>query len=153
MACFDHLKLYIDASSRGNPGPSSISVAIYNGEEKLIYEFSKCIGHYTNNQAEYKALMKGLALCARYTPKQISVYSDCQIVLNQMKGVRRVRNRDLIPLFQKVKKRERQFEKIDYTYVKKNSIQRLKYVAWLLKQAHPDKPIKKCIVSPPEVKR
>jgi ribonuclease HI len=76
MAKFDRICLFTDGGSKGNPGPGSIGVVICDGSEDVVYEFSECIGHCTNNQAEYRALIKGLDLCAKYTHSLVSVVCD-----------------------------------------------------------------------------
>ena len=50
MAFYEHIYLYTDGGSKGNPGPGSIGVVVYDRMNTLLYEFSACIGHCTNNQ-------------------------------------------------------------------------------------------------------
>ncbi|MEN6615144.1 MAG: ribonuclease HI family protein [Syntrophorhabdus sp.] len=148
MAFFDQIHLYTDGGSKGNPGPGSIGVVIYDVNNNLLYEFSECIGHCTNNQSEYRALIKGLDICARYTRKRITVFSDSELVVKHMNGVYRLKNDDLRSLFQEVKDRERVFETVVYQHVKRTSNQRIKRADELLNQAHAGRPCNKCIVNP-----
>ena len=57
------LFIYCDGSSRGNPGPSAIGVMILDSGNNILHETSEYIGFGTNNQAEYKALIKSLSTC------------------------------------------------------------------------------------------
>jgi ribonuclease HI len=148
MAFYDHIYLYSDGGSKGNPGPGSIGVVIYDGKNTLLYEFSACIGHCTNNQAEYRALIKGLDLCAKYTRKKITAHCDSELIIKQMNGLYRLKNDKLRILFQDVKDRERVFETVVYQHVGRSSNQRIKRADELLNQAHAGRPSDKCIIAP-----
>jgi ribonuclease HI len=147
MAYFEHINLFTDGGSKGNPGPGSIGIVICDGNNNLLYEYSECIGHCTNNQAEYKALIKGLDLCALYTRKRITVFSDSELMIKHMNGVYRLKNMELRSLFQQVKDRERIFESLVYQHVKRDANQRIKRADELLNQAHAGRPCNKCIVN------
>ena len=94
------LKVFTDGGSQGNPGPSSIGgIGYLNG--KKIFEFKKAIGIATNNDAEYKALIEALinikdpAFVKTTAGKQISkieFYSDSKLMVNQVKGLFKVKN-------------------------------------------------------------
>lgn len=147
MAYFEQLNLFTDGGSKGNPGPGSIGIVVCDGNNNLLYEYSECIGHCTNNQAEYRALIKGLDLCALYTRKRITVFSDSELMIKQMNGVYRLKNVELRSLFQEVKDQERIFENLVYQHVKRDSNQRIKRADELLNQAHAGRPCNKCIVN------
>lgn len=53
------LQIYTDGGSKGNPGPASIGVAFFLGGKK-IETYREDIGHATNNEAEYTALVRAL---------------------------------------------------------------------------------------------
>ena len=147
MAYFGQINLYTDGGSKGNPGHGSIGVVICDATNNLLYEFSECIGHCTNNQAEYRALIKGLDLCALYTRKRITAFSDSELMIKHMNGVYRLKNKELRALFQEVKDRERIFESLVYQHVKRDANQRIKRADELLNQAHAGRPCNKCIVN------
>lgn len=147
MAYFEQINLFTDGGSKGNPGPGSIGIVLCDGNNTLLYEYSECIGHCTNNQAEYKALIKGLDLCALYTRRRITVFSDSELMIKHMNGVYRLKNIGLRSLFQEVKDRERIFEIIIYQHVKRDANQRIKRADELLNQAHAGRPYNKCIVN------
>lgn len=148
MAYFDHICLFVDGGSKGNPGPGAIGVVICDGSNTLLYEFCECIGHCTNNQAEYRALIKGLDLCARYTRQKVTVFSDSELVIKQMTGIYRLKNQPLRELFQDVKDRERIFREIVYQHTKRSSNQRIIRADALLNQAQSGRPLDKCLVKP-----
>src|SRR5437879_1507409 len=54
------LVLIVDGASRGNPGPSAIGVVIKDAHGKVLAEIGEYIGEFTNNVAEYRALLRAL---------------------------------------------------------------------------------------------
>lgn len=121
MPFIDTVNLFIDGGCRGNPGPGAIGVVIKSSDNRLLHEFSDVIGHSTNNQAEYHALIKGLDLCAKYTRREVHCFSDSQLLINQMTGIWRLKNDALRELFQKVKDRERAFSAVIYQHVSRDN--------------------------------
>ena len=70
------VRLFTDGGSRGNPGPGAIGLLILDERNNEIDSFKECIGHTTNNRAEYQALIKGLDLAARHTRDKVYCYLD-----------------------------------------------------------------------------
>jgi ribonuclease HI len=117
----DHVKLFSDGGSRGNPGPGAIAILLLTEGDVELASHRECIGHTTNNKAEYHALLKGLELCASYTRTRVSCYSDSQLIVNQLNGTWRVRQDDLRELFSKVRQREHVFDGVSYTHVRRSN--------------------------------
>ena len=121
MTYIESVNLFVDGGCRGNPGPGAIGIIIKTSDNKLLHEYSEVIGHTTNNQAEYSALVKGLELCAGYTRKKVNCFSDCQLLINQVNAIYRIREPKLFSLFQNVKNHERAFEEVVYQYLNRNN--------------------------------
>ena len=87
------LKIYTDGGSKGNPGPSSIGGVGYI-DGKKVFEFNKSIGIATNNDAEYQALIKALEQILNIKSQilKIEFYSDSRLMVNQVKGLFKVKN-------------------------------------------------------------
>lgn len=117
--CIAEVNLYTDGGCRGNPGPGAIGIVICDGGSAVLHEHAECIGLTTNNQAEYRALIKGLDLCARYTHGRVWCYSDSQIVIKQVTGVYRLKNEALRPLFDEVKQKVQHFETVVFQHVRR----------------------------------
>jgi ribonuclease HI len=99
------LIIYTDGCSKGNPGPAAIGVAVYQDEdENPIFTVSDEIGTTTNNQAEYRALIKALEWAITFKATEVEVRSDSELIVNQMNGSYRVKNVDLKPLYEEAKK-------------------------------------------------
>ena len=111
------VKLYTDGGSRGNPGPSAIGYAILEINDKLIKKESKYLGITTNNQAEYQALKQGLEMCQHMGYGMINVFMDSLLVVNQMKGIYKVKNRDLWPIYDSVREYLSNFKHVSFTHV------------------------------------
>jgi ribonuclease HI len=96
------LVLYIDGASRGNPGRAGAGIWITNGEGEKISEVSRYLGHKTNNEAEYWALLLGLREAKRLRGDRIKIFTDSQLVERQVKGVYRVKDLNLRTLHGRV---------------------------------------------------
>ncbi len=99
------LILRTDGASRGNPGPAAIGFVIYNQEnnqENKIYDFGEAIGNYTNNYAEYMALLKGLKKVVELAPENLTIEMDSELIVKQIKKEYKVKNTDLLLLFNQV---------------------------------------------------
>ena len=77
--------LYVDGSSRGNPGPSGAGAVLQVGGESVA-ELGRPVGSRAeNNTAEYAALHLGLeALVSRYGAATIEVRIDSMTVINDI---------------------------------------------------------------------
>jgi ribonuclease HI len=96
------LVLYIDGASRGNPGRAGAGIWVTNGEGEKISEVSRYLGHKTNNEAEYWALLLGLREAKRLRGDRIKIFTDSQLVERQIKGVYRVKDLNLRSLHGRV---------------------------------------------------
>ena len=115
----ENLNVYTDGGSRGNPGPSAIGILFVDRKENISHRHKEFIGEGTSNQAEYKALIKALQLAKGYCSKKISCVSDSELLVRQLTGVYEVRNEKLRALFDEVKKLEKAFDEVTYTYVRR----------------------------------
>jgi ribonuclease HI len=111
------VKLYTDGGSRGNPGPSAIGFVIMDMGEQIIVKESKYLGITTNNQAEYQGLKQGLEMCHKLGFSKINIYMDSLLVINQMKGIYKVKNRDLWPIYDSVREYINNFKHVSFTHV------------------------------------
>lgn len=93
------LKLFTDGGARGNPGPAAIGIVIKDDKGKILKTHAEYIGTATNNQAEYKALIKGLELVKELNPSEVNCYLDSELVVKQLRQEYRVKDSGLQPLF------------------------------------------------------
>ncbi|ELY46983.1 ribonuclease HI family protein [Natronorubrum bangense] len=84
----DTFILYVDGSSRGNPGPAGAGAVIMDAAEDQLARLGRPVGSRTgNNTAEYVALQLGLSqLLARYEPRRLEVRIDSMTVIQDVWG-------------------------------------------------------------------
>ena len=111
------VKLYTDGGSRGNPGPSASGFVILNMQDKPLHKKGIYLGVTTNNQAEYNALKFGLDECHKRGAKTIDVYMDSLLIINQMNGIYKIKNKELLPINQEVKAGLSRFKEVKFTYI------------------------------------
>jgi len=107
----------IDGAARGNPGPASYGVVIRRPDGTPLETIGKYIGRHTNNVAEYYALIAALDYAAANRIKRLRVLSDSQLIVNQMKGLYKVKHPDLRPLHERAKKQAASLEAFTIQYV------------------------------------
>ena len=115
--------IYTDGASKGNPGPASIGVAIYNSGGALLKEYSKAIGKTTNNVAEYQAVIFALkkikALYGKKKAKESSVLinSDSKLLVKQLNGEFRLKDAKIKQLFIEVWNEKMDFKKVSFNQI------------------------------------
>jgi ribonuclease HI len=108
--------LYTDGASRDNPGPAAIGFLVTNSEDGVLTEHAECIGLATNNEAEYRALIRGLAACARFTKARVRCVSDSELMVRQLTGTYRTKEARLRDLRDEVQRAEASFGKVTYSH-------------------------------------
>jgi len=98
----DRLIIHFDGASRGNPGRAGAGIWITDGAGRKVSEVSRYLGHKTNNQAEYWALLLGLREAKRLGGKTLHLFTDSELVERQVKGIYRVKDLDLKALHRTV---------------------------------------------------
>ena len=89
---------YADGGARGNPGPAGSGAVLLDEDGKVIAELMRFLGHATNNVAEYTALIIGLEEALRHDIDHLDVRMDSLLVVQQMKGVWKIKHPGLRPL-------------------------------------------------------
>lgn len=111
------LFLYIDGASRGNPGPAGVGVIIYDEKKKLVDELCEYIGKTTNNVAEYRALLIALERARSLGAETLIIYSDCELLIRQMAGEYRVKDKTLRNFYQRARGNLKNFRRVDIRYI------------------------------------
>jgi ribonuclease HI/pterin-4a-carbinolamine dehydratase len=113
----DRVKVFADGGSRGNPGPSASGYVVMDKEDNVLVDEGVYLGITTNNQAEYTALKLALEKAAEMHAEEVEVYMDSLLVVNQMKGIFKVKNRDLWPIHDSIKQLLPKFKKVSFGHV------------------------------------
>lgn len=112
----NEIKIYTDGGARGNPGPAAIGVYIVDEDNKEIMSIGKKIGHATNNIAEYSAILEALGWITENSEKlqevtKIVFFLDSLLVCSQIKGLYKVKNKELRLMVFKVREKEAEIKK------------------------------------------
>ena len=91
-------KIYCDGASRSNPGAASIGISIQNDEQE-VDTIAKKIGVATNNVAEYEGLRTALDYCDKNNLKDVQIYLDSLLVVQQVNGKYKVKSKNLKDLY------------------------------------------------------
>ncbi len=108
--------VYTDGGARGNPGPAAIGVVLCDADDRVLREHREYIGEATNNEAEYRALIRGLKLAARHTRGEVRCVSDSQLLVRQMVGEYRVRDEGLRELHDIARAEAAAFERVSFEH-------------------------------------
>ena len=84
--------IYIDGASLGNPGQSGAGIVSYDEQGNEVWRESVHLGTMTNNMAEYEALVRALRRAREMAIATVSIYTDSQLVANQILGSYKVKN-------------------------------------------------------------
>ena len=111
--------LWTDGGARGNPGPAAFAYVLETEDGTVLDARGEAIGVATNNVAEYSALVAGLRRAAEAGVRELDVRSDSELMLKQMRGEYRVKNRDLQTLFLDASRAARDVGSVSYTHVRR----------------------------------
>lgn len=111
------ITIYSDGGSRGNPGPSAAGYVILNNRQEVIDEGGEYLGITTNNQAEYQGVRLGLERALELGYRSVEFKIDSMLVVNQMKGYYKIKNRELWPIHERIRLLMTKFEHVGFTHV------------------------------------
>jgi ribonuclease HI len=97
------IKIFADGGSRGNPGPSASGYVLLTEDDQLIKANGVYLGITTNNQAEYKSIKFGLQDALELGTKEVAVFMDSLLVVNQINGKFKIKNEALYPIYRDIK--------------------------------------------------
>lgn len=116
--------LYTDGGARGNPGPAAAGAIVYDTAGQKVAELSSFLGTATNNQAEYQALILGLGRIQKIVADdhlvkevEVTAHLDSELLVQQLKGEYRVKNKNLKPLFAKAEELVSKFQRVSFQHV------------------------------------
>ena len=96
-----NLFVFADGGARGNPGPAAVGFLIKDNRGKVLIRQGKYIGRATNNVAEYMAVVEALKWLQKNlvdlasSVGMIKFFLDSKLVVNQLNGLFKVKNKNL----------------------------------------------------------
>ena len=112
-------RLWTDGGARGNPGPAAFAYVLEAEDGTVLDARGEAIGVATNNVAEYSALVAGLRRAVDAGVAELEVRSDSELMVKQMRGEYRVKNRDLQTLFVEASRAAREVGQVTYVHVRR----------------------------------
>ena len=101
----------VDGGARGNPGPAAVAAVVHDGSGGVLAERSETIGEATNNVAEYRAMLLGIALARELGASEVELIGDSELIVKQVQGKYKVKQDHLRPLHTKVRDELRGFDR------------------------------------------
>ena len=95
-------RLWVDGGARGNPGPAGAGAVLERPGEPPLGQ-GRFLGEATNNVAEYRDLLLGLRLAGGMGVRDLTVFSDSELMVRQLNGTYRVRDQGLKEYYREVK--------------------------------------------------
>jgi ribonuclease HI len=93
--------VFSDGASRGNPGESGIGIVVTDENDNILKKWNEYIGKATNNQAEYKAIIKSLEIIQdiingiKTEIDFIEFYADSELIVKQLRNEYKIKNTEL----------------------------------------------------------
>ncbi|MBA7677130.1 Bifunctional protein [subsurface metagenome] len=116
----EQIIIYTDGGSRGNPGPSAASFILTDSAGIRLQVKGIFIGHATCNVAEYTGIVKALESAKQIGAKQVLVFSDSLLLVNQINGQWKVKSRNLEDLYRRAIELLRTFEGWEVVHVRRH---------------------------------
>jgi ribonuclease H / adenosylcobalamin/alpha-ribazole phosphatase len=111
--------LYTDGGARGNPGPAAFAYVLEADDGTVLAAHGETIGVATNNVAEYRGLVAGLAKAVELAVPEVDVVSDSELLVKQMRGEYKVKNEALRELSLQAARLARQLDSVEYRHVRR----------------------------------
>jgi ribonuclease HI len=92
------LVVHVDGGARGNPGPAAAGAVISTPDGDVLDRAQELLGVATNNVAEYRGLLLGLARARELGATEVEVVNDSELVAKQVNGAYKVKHADMKPL-------------------------------------------------------
>jgi ribonuclease HI len=112
-------KLSTDGGSRGNPGPAAFAYVLEAEDGHVLAAHGETIGVATNNVAEYRGLVAGLAKAVEIGVDELEVVSDSELLVKQMQHEYKVKNAALRELVEEAQGLAGGLGRVAYTAVRR----------------------------------
>jgi ribonuclease HI len=111
--------VFIDGGARGNPGPAGWGVVVKGESGETVAELFGALPHSTNNVAEYNGLLAALDWCKDHGATAVHVKSDSLLLVQQMKGVYKVKNEGLKSLYGRARLLSHDIGRVTFEHVRR----------------------------------
>jgi ribonuclease HI len=109
--------VWTDGGARGNPGPAGFGVVVTTPAGEVLDQLAEGIGWATNNVAEYRGAIAGLERALALGARRVRVRADSLLVVNQQKGLWKVKSPALRALWGETRELAGRFERVTWEHV------------------------------------
>ena len=113
--CLPMWEVYVDGAS--NQKGSRVGLVLMSPKKVVIEKSLKLDFSATNNEAEYEALLEGMAMVQKMGRKSIKLFSDSRLVVGQVKGEFEVKDERMQGYLNQVKCLQLKFDSFDLLHV------------------------------------
>jgi len=107
-----------DGGSRGNPGPAGYGAVVLDATgRQVLAEVYDGLGTTTNNVAEYRGLIAGLAAARELGATEVEARLDSKLVVEQMSGRWKVKHPALQELVDEARDLVRHFDAVTFGWI------------------------------------
>lgn len=133
--------VYVDGSSRGNPGAAGIGYYIVGPDGQIMEHGGEFIGFASSREAEYRAMKLGIERAKALGLKTVRFVGDNLMVINQLNGIYEIKNNDLLPIYKDIQEMLKDFEAVAFVHVKRSQNQHADREANLAVDRHFDEKV------------
>lgn len=133
--------VYVDGSSRGNPGAAGIGYYIVGPDGQIMEHGGEFIGFASSREAEYRAMKLGIERAKALGLKTVRFVGDNLMVINQLNGIYEIKNNDLLPVYKDIQEMLKDFEAVAFVHVKRSQNQHADREANLAVDRHFDEKV------------
>ena len=90
--------VHVDGGSRGNPGPAAAGAVVTAADGEVLDRTGELLGQATNNVAEYRGLLLGIARARELGATEVEIFNDSELIAHQVNGRYKVKHADMKPL-------------------------------------------------------
>ena len=90
--------VHVDGGSRGNPGPAAAGAVVTAADGEVLDRTGELLGEATNNVAEYRGLLLGIARARELGATEVEIFNDSELIAHQVNGRYKVKHADMKPL-------------------------------------------------------
>jgi ribonuclease HI len=110
--------IYTDGSCHPNPGPAGYGVVILDSKGEHLYDCSVPLVKCTNNEAEYAGVINGMKMALERGERHAVLKSDSQLVIKQITGEFKCKEKKLQPLLDEAQRAVQEFEEIKFVHIR-----------------------------------
>lgn len=125
-----YIKAYSDGACRGNPGPASYGLIIYDQNGNKLHEDAVFLGEgLTNNIAEYEGIRNVLLWSYKNNYRNLIMHADSELAIKQLTGKYKVKNPGIKKIFSEIQNILAEFDRVEFRHVVRSLNQEADHLA------------------------